>query len=325
MSRPLGLLAISAIFAVLTIGVSPERLIAAGVLDRSLTSSIPIVRETAQLEIVLARYLAGAAALLSFLAWIALPWLARSRWYQGILRNDARFPAAYEEHQSRFLTVTGLIAMVFVLAGALYIARGDVLFDIETLRLLNREDGILESVSALLLLAAAGMALWVALHTDRMAVRFGHLFLALLFFAMCGEEISWGQRIFEFSTPEALKEINVQQEVNLHNMFGYLFDHLFILLFFVWGCVVPLMYWNSKLWRWGQSGTGLPFPSVGLAVAMLLVTLMQDQLTNPLLGKLVTLRVAELRELLSALCFLLMTTESLRLAGRERVRGLQSA
>jgi hypothetical protein len=32
------------------------------------------------------------------------------------------------------------------------------------------------------------------------------------------EEISWGQRIFGFATPEAVKNINSQKELNIHNI-----------------------------------------------------------------------------------------------------------
>ena len=41
---------------------------------------------------------------------------------------------------------------------------------------------------------------------------------ALLMFVFMGEEISWGQRILGFGTPEVLMEINHQQEFNLHNI-----------------------------------------------------------------------------------------------------------
>lgn len=37
-------------------------------------------------------------------------------------------------------------------------------------------------------------------------------------FVGCGEEISWGQRIIGFSTPETLNKINVQHEFTLHNI-----------------------------------------------------------------------------------------------------------
>jgi hypothetical protein len=41
---------------------------------------------------------------------------------------------------------------------------------------------------------------------------------ALFFFVCAGEEISWGQRVFGFETPEKVREINEQDEFNLHNI-----------------------------------------------------------------------------------------------------------
>lgn len=41
--------------------------------------------------------------------------------------------------------------------------------------------------------------------------------LALACFYVVGEEISWGQRIFGWSSPEVFKEKNLQGETNLHN------------------------------------------------------------------------------------------------------------
>ena len=48
--------------------------------------------------------------------------------------------------------------------------------------------------------------------------KLGLLGMALLFFVAAGEEISWGQRIFNIQTPEELKEVNVQQEITFHNL-----------------------------------------------------------------------------------------------------------
>jgi hypothetical protein len=45
-----------------------------------------------------------------------------------------------------------------------------------------------------------------------------YLGLVLLFFFGAGEEISWGQRIFGFKTPEQLAQVNKQDELNLHNL-----------------------------------------------------------------------------------------------------------
>ncbi len=50
--------------------------------------------------------------------------------------------------------------------------------------------------------------------------------IAFSFFMIAGEEISWGQRIFNISTPENLAERNTQGELNIHNhelIFGYVY------------------------------------------------------------------------------------------------------
>ncbi|MEM9557315.1 MAG: hypothetical protein AAGC60_23860 [Acidobacteriota bacterium] len=42
--------------------------------------------------------------------------------------------------------------------------------------------------------------------------------LGVFFVVACGEELSWGQHALGFATPEPLRELNAQQEVNLHNL-----------------------------------------------------------------------------------------------------------
>lgn len=44
------------------------------------------------------------------------------------------------------------------------------------------------------------------------------VFIAVFCFFIAGEEISWGQRIFNIETPEFFLENNLQQETNLHNL-----------------------------------------------------------------------------------------------------------
>lgn len=51
---------------------------------------------------------------------------------------------------------------------------------------------------------------WLVLYA---LMSFGFLFIAL-------EEISWGQRIFRFGTPEFIEERNIQGEIGLHNLSG---------------------------------------------------------------------------------------------------------
>jgi hypothetical protein len=51
--------------------------------------------------------------------------------------------------------------------------------------------------------------------------------LAVGFFVFGGEEISWGDRIFNFRTPELFVNYNVQMETNLHNFFNSTFGWLY--------------------------------------------------------------------------------------------------
>jgi hypothetical protein len=55
------------------------------------------------------------------------------------------------------------------------------------------------------------------------------LLLALVFFAIGMEEISWFQRVLGFETPPELARANMQQEFNLHNLHTDLFENLYYL------------------------------------------------------------------------------------------------
>lgn len=86
---------------------------------------------------------------------------------------------------------------------------------------LAREDGPVEWLSALLLIAAAvvmiayGIAWVKRKHYLRTAVA---IVIALVFFVIAMEEISWGQRIFDIESSEFFLEHNAQDETNLHNL-----------------------------------------------------------------------------------------------------------
>jgi hypothetical protein len=89
----------------------------------------------------------------------------------------------------------------------------------------GKEDGVVESIGALFFLAASVLLIGTYFKIKktssseyRKPEAIWILGLALLFFVAFGEEISWGQRIYGFETPDALKEINKQHEFNIHNL-----------------------------------------------------------------------------------------------------------
>lgn len=72
-----------------------------------------------------------------------------------------------------------------------------------------------------------------------------YLGLAVLFFFGAGEEISWGQRILGFETPDPISQVNRQEEFNLHNLSAWEAsnfldpDRLFDLFWFVFAVFMP--------------------------------------------------------------------------------------
>jgi hypothetical protein len=92
------------------------------------------------------------------------------------------------------------------------------------------------------------------------------LLLGMLFFIGFGEEISWGQRIFNLQTPEAVKKVNMQGELNIHNLnifHGktetgqkktfvnglFEFERLFSLFWFSFCFLIPIgSKYNKRIW-----------------------------------------------------------------------------
>lgn len=90
-----------------------------------------------------------------------------------------------------------------------------------------REDNILEWLSALFVLIGANFFLIAVLRRARKPFGgFGAIFLGLLIpmgfagllFLIGMEEISWGQRIVGFETPDGISARNWQNEFNFHNI-----------------------------------------------------------------------------------------------------------
>ncbi len=92
---------------------------------------------------------------------------------------------------------------------------------------LSVEDGIIEYLSAIFFFLASLILFYLfAITTSetrdfifKSKRNYFILLLGLFFFFCAGEEISWGQRIIGVDTPEFMKEMNAQKEINIHNLF----------------------------------------------------------------------------------------------------------
>lgn len=111
-----------------------------------------------------------------------------------------------------------LALLPFLLVGVTGIAAID---GKESYKLIIREQGIAETLQVLAWLGTAGFAVAIGLRSHRDGVPvLGWLYgiVALFSIFVVGEEISWGQRIVGWSTPEALESLNRQGETNVHNV-----------------------------------------------------------------------------------------------------------
>lgn len=83
------------------------------------------------------------------------------------------------------------------------------------------EDGFIEWLTVLGLVMCSGVCLYraISLWGQKKALFVGTLlFVSLVFIFGAGEEISWGQRIFNVETSEFFEQHNAQGEMNLHNL-----------------------------------------------------------------------------------------------------------
>lgn len=114
------------------------------------------------------------------------------------------------------------------------------------------EDRLVENGTAIFLFVAALVLFWRARQFAGQGVRAAAaltVLYALLFVFAAGEEISWGQRIFGWGTPEFFAENNYQNETSLHNLTvgGYrlgrtLFGSVLTAVLLLYLVVLPLLY-----------------------------------------------------------------------------------
>ena len=91
---------------------------------------------------------------------------------------------------------------------------------------MHSENGPHELMQFFLAACGCGVAVFTLSKLDYKSVQkwlAGWIFLAAICcFYVAGEEISWGQHILDWATPEFWKNVNDQQETNLHNVSSWL-------------------------------------------------------------------------------------------------------
>ena len=145
----------------------------------------------------------------------ALPTLIFGLFMFGVLHATVAF---YTKFGKVFYFVTTFT--LIIAAGMLNMVEPDLH------KLIIKEDGWVETLTALGFILAGIITLripqysrlFTSTKTQGQIFKAFCILLALAFFVVAGEEISWGQRIFDVSTPEAIQDQNRQGEINLHNL-----------------------------------------------------------------------------------------------------------
>lgn len=159
-----------------------------------------------------------------------------------------------------FLYIAAVCWLFFSFSVFFFIANDKII-------LLGKEDGFFETAGAIFFLLSAILFFSLSLKNGEPNIykRVFFILLGCAFLFAFFEEISWGQRIFNLTTPQLLQEINVQKEINLHNLeifhgitkdgkrksFWALIlnmDRIFSIFWFTYCCLLPLLYkFNFKI------------------------------------------------------------------------------
>ena len=122
---------------------------------------------------------------------------------------------------------------------------GTALVGKETYKAFTGEDGVAETLQAVLYFVALVLSLVVARRlwrSEQRVVSALYCILSLGFFFLVGEELSWGQRLLGWGTPASFEALNKQGETNLHNIHGVGYTFKWIqLLVGAYGAVLPLV------------------------------------------------------------------------------------
>lgn len=159
------------------------------------------------------------------------------------------------------------LPLYIVLIATWAVVLATVKLDPTLLTWVTQEDGVVEwgTVAALMWLAVV-----VVRHLTSSASALpgwtkvaGWLLVALALLA-AGEEISWGQRIFGFSTGETMQNLNLQNETNLHNLIpGPIFNGIIVFSLGIGFVLVP------TVWRQKSENAPVWLPSAELSLLML--------------------------------------------------------
>ena len=140
---------------------------------------------------------------------------------------------------------------------------------------LHSENSVHETLQFIIMVLAfcVAVSFFFSKISKTFLLKFWFGLAALCSFYVAGEEISWGQHILDWTTPDFWSEVNDQQETNLHNTSSWLDQkpRLILLLAIVGGTlVVPILKKYNILKLPAYLDILLPDPKL-MTIALLVV------------------------------------------------------
>lgn len=132
------------------------------------------------------------------------------------------------------------------------------------------EDGFIETLTLFPLLAAAVTSgVYLVKLTKQKSRTFSVVMGCICVFSIfiAGEEISWGQRVFDRSSSDFFTQYNAQQETNLHNLVvgdkkinKIVFSQLMTVGVAAYLIALPVLYSKKEYWKSLIDSIGIPVP-----------------------------------------------------------------
>lgn len=191
------------------------------------------------------------------------------------------------EFPRKLLEKLGFIFIFLVVGLGLYFSRTNLPYFEGTF---VREDSFVEWTSVLALFVGTLLCLYrvhILKPFRNNGFIWGLYFFAFLFFFGMGEEISWGQRIFEFNSPQFFLKYNSQMEFNFHNLrFGgfkinkYIFGTLLGIIIASYFLILPFAYQRIEKIKAFVNRFAIPVPRIYHIAAYLLLFLLVNAIPS---------------------------------------------
>ncbi|MDP3353019.1 MAG: hypothetical protein Q8S44_04690 [Flavobacteriaceae bacterium] len=175
--------------------------------------------------------------------------------------------------------IYGYAFLLFVFAIGIYTSNSNMNF---FENVFAREDGSIEYATAFMLLCISLLQLYRFFKLSKYKGylwQIGMMGFVVLFFFGAGEEISWGQRIFNIETSEYFLENNAQQEMNLHNMVvdgtkinKLIFSQLLTIILVIYLIIIPVLYQNFGQLKNLMAKFAMPLPHWHQSLAFVVVS-----------------------------------------------------